>query len=157
MKRSSTSSRTVTTVLNGIRRLDRGLRVAARQVERDTGLSAAQLFVLEQLRIEAPLSVNELAERTVTDRSSVSVVVDRLAEARLVRRTPDPADRRRAQVRLTPKGRAILARAPLPPTHLLIDAVRRMPSDSVRRLGRLLGRLNRELGFEEARMLFEER
>lgn len=157
MTRARGEHRAVSAVLDGVRRLERGLRVAARRVERETGLSAAQLFVLEQLRREEPLSLNELARRTFTDRSSVSAVVERLERAKLVTRAPAPGDRRRAEVRISVQGRRILARAPLPPTHLLVDAVEQLPKATATQLGRLLGRLNRKLGFEEASMLFEDR
>lgn len=143
-------------VLNGVRRLDRGLRLAAREVERATGMSAAQLFVLAQLAVEPAASIGQLAGRTLTDRSSVSVIVDRLAAARLVSRAPSPNDRRRAEVRITRAGRAVLDRAPTPPGDLLIEALQRLPAGHVKRLGELLQALNAELGFEEAGMLFEE-
>ncbi|MEX2154254.1 MAG: MarR family transcriptional regulator [Gemmatimonadaceae bacterium] len=149
--------RDVGVVLQGVRRLDRGLRLAARKVERQTGLSAAQLFVLDQLSVQHPLSLNELAERTLTDRSSVSGVVDRLEDAGLVSRRSAEHDRRRAEIRITGDGRAVLNRAPPPPTQLLLDALRRLPRSSVERLGRTLAQLNVELGFHETDMLFEDR
>lgn len=143
-------------VLNGVRRLDRGLRLAAREVERVTGMSAAQLFVLAQLAVEPAASIGELATRTFTDRSSVSVIVDRLAAARLVSRVTSPGDRRRSEVRITRAGRAVLGRAPTPPGDLLLEALYRMPAADVKRFGRLLESLNAELGFKDAGMLFEE-
>ncbi|MEO5568487.1 MAG: MarR family transcriptional regulator [Gemmatimonadaceae bacterium] len=147
----------ISVVLQGVRQLDRGLRLAARTVERKTGLSAAQLFVLEQLSVREPLSLSELAERTLTDRSSVSAVVDRLEAAGFLNRRIAVDDRRRAEVRITARGRAILHRAPTPPTHLLLDALRRLPRESVEQLGHTLAELNAELGFAEATMLFEDR
>jgi len=52
------------------------LRVSSRAAERDVGLSAAQLFVLDRLAgADQALCVNELAQRTLTHQSSVSVVV----------------------------------------------------------------------------------
>src|ERR671938_1731164 len=66
--------------LDAIRRLVRGLRLAARASEREAGLSAAQLFVLQQLAESPAESINELAARTLTHQSSVSVVVRRLVE-----------------------------------------------------------------------------
>ena len=141
-------------VVNGIRRLDRGLRVAAREVQRTTGLSAAQLFVLEQLQRAPGASLNELAAMTLTDRSSVSAVVDRLVATRLASRGTAAGDRRRAEIRMTAKGRAILARAPRAPTDLLLAALRRLSRASVRRLGVTLAELNAVLGFREAEMLF---
>jgi DNA-binding MarR family transcriptional regulator len=142
--------------LNGVRRLDRGLRLAARNVERTTGMSAAQLFVLEQLAREPAASIGQLAERTMTDRSSVSVIVDRLSAARLVSRVTSAGDRRRAEVRITAKGRSALERAPTPPTDLLIDALTRMSRLQVRKLADGLRTLNGQLGFEDAGMLFED-
>ena len=153
-KRSSSSA--TTDVVNGVRRLDRGLRLAAREVERVTGMSAAQLFVLEQLALEPATSIGHLASRTHTDRSSVSVIVDRLVAAKLVTRIQSSGDRRRAEVRITGAGRAVLDRAPTPPGELLIAGLKRMTPADVRRLGALLRTFNRILGFEEAPMLFED-
>jgi DNA-binding MarR family transcriptional regulator len=150
------SARDIENVLQGVRRLDRGLRLAARAVERETGLSAAQLFALEQLDLQEPLSLNELAARTLTDRSSVSGVVDRLEAAGLVSRRQAANDRRRAEIRMTRRGEGVLKRAPTAPTQLLLDALRRLPSTSVRRLDQTLGELNSTLGFASPEMLFED-
>lgn len=148
------NSRSVVDVLNGIRRLDRGLRVAAREVQRVTGLSAAQLFVLEQLLKVPGASLNELATLTLTDRSSVSVVVDRLVAAGLASRRLSREDRRRAEVHITAPGRKILDRAPPVPTDLLLAALRKLSSSRRRSLGVALGELNERLGFRDAQMLF---
>src|SRR5213595_876038 len=62
-------------VLDAVRRIVRWLRVSSRAAERDVGLSAAQLFVLSRLNDEAAMSLNDLAQRTLTHQSSASVVV----------------------------------------------------------------------------------
>jgi DNA-binding MarR family transcriptional regulator len=143
-------------VLNGIRRLDRGLRLAAREVQAATGLSAAQLFVLEHLTDSPAASLSDLAARTMTDRSSVSVVVDRLVAGRLASRVASREDRRRAEVRITAAGRAILDRAPPAPTDVLLTGLRGLSAASVRRLGTTLAELNAILGFREAHLLFSD-
>jgi len=143
-------------VLAGVRRLERGLRLAATAAERSTGLTAAQLFVLEQLARAESSSIAELAARTHTDRSSVSVVVDRLAAAGLVKRSPSLHDRRRTETQITARGRAVLAKAPLSPTTGLVRAVARLPATKVRQLAAGLAALNDELGYTEEVMLFEE-
>src|SRR5881296_2175368 len=61
-------------ILDSIRRLVRLLRLADRAAQNELGLSGAQLFVLQELGKTPSLSLNELAERTRTDQSSVSVV-----------------------------------------------------------------------------------
>src|SRR5690348_2220438 len=66
----------IATSVDAFRRVLREIRVMARKGELSTGLSAAQTFVLSVL-IERPgASLNELAESTLTDRSSVAAVVD---------------------------------------------------------------------------------
>jgi DNA-binding MarR family transcriptional regulator len=148
----------IITVVNGIRRLERGLRLAARHIETATRLSAAQLFVLEQLALAPAESLGSLAERTFTDRSSVSAVVDRLVALRLVSRQSSPRDRRRHRLRITAAGRRVLAAAPSPPAAQLIAALNRLRPAELSGLARGLARLNELLGLsaQPARMLFED-
>jgi DNA-binding MarR family transcriptional regulator len=143
--------------LAGVRRLERGLRLAARQVERATGLSAAQLFVLEHLDRAAGLSLSELARETFTDRSSVSAVVDRLTDAGLARRTVDQDDKRRAMVRITARGRDVLARAPAAPTDQLLSGLTKLSRGRLAALGDALAALNDALGFATSELLFQTR
>ena len=119
-------------------------------------MSAAQLFVLEQLAAAPAVSIGHLASRTLTDRSSVSVIVDRLVAARLVTRVKSSGDRRRAEVRITRAGRTVLQHAPTPPAQMLVAALKRMSASDVRKLGAVLSTLNQVLGFQDAPMLFED-
>src|SRR3954449_11206732 len=73
-------------VMDAIRRIVRVLRVSSRAAEKQGGLSGAQLFVLHKLADAPALSLNELADRTRTHQSSVSVVVQRLVDRELVAR-----------------------------------------------------------------------
>lgn len=54
------------------------------------------------------VSVGELAEQLRIAHHSAVGLVDRMEKLRLVRRTPEPEDRRRVRVALAPKGRGIL-------------------------------------------------
>src|SRR5256885_9415730 len=81
--------------LDAIRQIVRVLRLSATRAERDSGLSGAQLFVLQKLGDGQAISVNELALRTHTHQSSVSVVIQRLARRRLVRRLRSATEARR--------------------------------------------------------------
>ncbi|HEX2656684.1 MAG TPA: MarR family winged helix-turn-helix transcriptional regulator [Polyangia bacterium] len=110
-------------VLDGIRHIVRTLREASRAAERAVGLSAAQLFVMQRLASAGSLSVNELAERTLTHQSSVSVVVAKLAQRGLVERQRAASDARRLEVTLTAAGRAALSRAPAATQDRLIAAL----------------------------------
>jgi DNA-binding MarR family transcriptional regulator len=110
-------------VLDAVRHIVRTLREASRGAERTVGVSAAQLFVLHRLAGARALSVNELAARTVTHQSSVSVVVTKLEAQGLVSRVRAADDARRVDVSLTAAGRAVLARAPAAAQDRLIAAL----------------------------------
>jgi len=145
--------------LDAIRRIVRWLRVASRATERAVGVSAAQMFVLSRLASaeRAPLSLNELAERTLTHQSSVSVVVTRLVQAGFVRRSQSARDGRRQELRLTSRGIALLHRAPDTAQDRLIRALCKMSRVNRKKLANLLSEFVRLAGIEEpAEMFFED-
>jgi DNA-binding MarR family transcriptional regulator len=148
----------VTSILDSFRRIIRTLRVASRATEKEFGLSAAQLFVLHALADAPALSLNEVAERTRTHQSSVSVVVQRLVERGLVARDPVPGDARRMALSLTPAARQLIVDAPDAPSERLISALERTTPTARTRLATTLARLVAELGADEGpvTMLFEE-
>jgi DNA-binding MarR family transcriptional regulator len=148
----------VRSILDSIRRIVRALRVASRAAEKEVGLTGAQLFVLHHLAEAPALSLNDLAERTKTHQSSVSVVVQRLVDRGLVARERSGSDARRVELTLTTQARALLRKSPGAAQDRLIDAVERMPPTSRRRLAGLLDGLVRDIGADEGAvpMLFEE-
>lgn len=145
-------------VLDALRRMVRFLRLADRHAEARHGLSAAQLFVLRSLEGSGVRSLGELAERTLTDQSSVSIVVTRLVARGLVARRPARDDRRRTELLLTPRGRAALARAPDVAQLKIVDAVTAMPAAARRRSIDALESLVRAVGADRVapRMLFTD-
>lgn len=149
--------RSTRAVLDGIRHIVRSLREASRAAERSFGISAAQLFVLQRLAGGAALSVNELAARTHTHQSSVSVVVGKLARQGLVTRARASADGRRLEVSLTDAGRAVLTQAPAAAQDRLIAALALMGRATRKRLAGDLGVLVEALGAAKAHppMFFE--
>jgi DNA-binding MarR family transcriptional regulator len=128
-------------VLDAIRRIVRALRESSRATERSVGIGAAQLFVLQRLAAAPGLSLNELAARTFTHQSSVSVVVSRLVERGLVTRMRGGEDGRRVSIAATPAGRALLARAPAAAQERLLAGLALMGPRSRRELADRLGHL----------------
>ena len=128
-------------VLDAIRRIVRALRESSRATERSVGIGAAQLFVLQRLAAAPGLSLNELAARTFTHQSSVSVVVSRLVDRGLLTRTRGGDDGRRIAISATPAGRALLARAPAAAQERLLAGLALMGARPRRELADLLGRL----------------
>jgi len=143
--------------LASLRRLVRYLRLAAGRAER-SGVSAAQLFVLHQLAAAPASSLAELASRTLTDASSVSTVVARLVDKKLVTRRPSNGDRRRVELALTASGRALVTHTPALAQTRIVDAIVAMPAGARRGLVDSLERLLADIGADvlPARMLFED-
>jgi DNA-binding MarR family transcriptional regulator len=71
-----------------------------------TGLSLAKLGALRHLaEANQPLPLGQLAERIACVKSNVTQLVDRLETDHLVRRVPDPSDRRSVRAEITDQGR----------------------------------------------------
>ena len=145
-------------ILDSIRHLVQLLRLSDRTAERAVGLSGAQLFVLAELGRAPALSLNELAERTRTDPSSVSVVAARLVGQGLVTRERSLEDGRRVQISLTRSGRAALRKAPPVAQQKLLGALDSLSPADRRRLSELFGRVVALMGIEQgaAPMFFED-
>jgi DNA-binding MarR family transcriptional regulator len=154
---SNTSSAHTREVLDAIRRIVQDLRESSRDAEKRAGLSGAQLFVLQTLAEAPGLSLNELAERTRTHQSSVSAVVTRLTRDRLVERGTAASDARRAEIRLSPRGRGRLRTAPRAAQERLVAAVDALPPIERARLASTLGRMVEGMGLAKRRaaMLFD--
>ena len=133
-----TSSDDTARAMNAIRSIVRALRLNTRSIEGKLGISLAQLFVLQQLSDKPAESLNELAERTATHQSSVSVVVRRLVDRGLVTRLASTADRRRVQIALTSAGEAMLRGAPPTVQSDLIHGMSRMTTQQRGTLSELL-------------------
>jgi len=145
-------------ILDSIRRLVRLLRLTDRAAQSELGISGAQLFVLHELAKTPAVSLSELAERTRTDQSSVSVVVSRLVEGGYLMRERDGRDARRLVLTLTKSGRAVAEKAPSVAQEKIIETLERMQPSERRRFADTFSHIIEELG--EARgvapMMFED-
>jgi DNA-binding MarR family transcriptional regulator len=98
-------------------RLFRIVHLADRELAKGTaahGLQPGWFDLLAALRRAGPpyeLNPTDLMDATMLSSGGITKRLDRLAEAGLVERRPDPDDRRGTLVRLTRKGRAAINRA----------------------------------------------
>ena len=136
--RTASSDRDLTAGLAALNALVDALRVGSRGIERRLGISGAQLFVLQKLA--------EGLARTFTHQSSVSVVVTRLVARGLVARTAYPDDARRVTLALTPRGRALLRKAPQTLQSRVLASLERLSRSERKALVEGLERLVREAG-----------
>jgi DNA-binding MarR family transcriptional regulator len=145
---SHTSSSDIRLVLDSFRRIVHVLRLFDREAQKRLGLSGAQVFILEKLREADGISINELADRTHTHQSSVSVVAQKLVSLKLVERTASPTDGRRVELFLTKKGKRLLASAPPAAQSRLISAIGALSKPSRGLLGDLLLELIENTGID---------
>jgi DNA-binding MarR family transcriptional regulator len=71
------------------------------------GLSVSQAYALSALARRGPLAMGALAADLGLSVSTLTRTVDALVARSLVRRIPDPEDRRVLRVELTPRGRKL--------------------------------------------------
>lgn len=77
---------------------------------REEDLSPQQFWTMVVIARNDGLSLRELAARRRMDEPTACRVVNSLVRRRLVRRSPDAADRRRSRLVLTPSGAEMAAR-----------------------------------------------
>ena len=83
--------------------------LAARRVrDKRALLPPATLAFLSHLAAAGPMTLSELAKHLDRAPSTLSEMVDHLEHKNILRREPDPADKRRALIWLTREGRARL-------------------------------------------------
>jgi len=145
-------------ILDAIRRMVRLLRLSDRAAQAELGLSSAQLFVLHEVSKTPEVSLKDLAERTRTDQSSVSVVVARLCDAGLLARERASDDARRLVITPTRAGRAAMKKAPRVAQQELVEILDEMPAKELKRFADTLAAIVNRLDKNEepAPMFFEE-
>jgi DNA-binding MarR family transcriptional regulator len=151
-------SNRIANALQAVRSLVQALSQSSGAVERKTGITNAQLFLLQQIQKERNPTVNDLATLAMTSQSTVSIVLSRLERRGLVVRERSLTDARSVVLRLTAPGKRLLRRAPRPATSEVLRALSRLSSVELRAVSRGLGALDRELGLtvKPPSMLFED-
>jgi DNA-binding MarR family transcriptional regulator len=93
--------------------LHRAVRAAAQVYDaefRNLGLRSTQVFLLNSIEIRQPVTLGQLAEATVLDRTTLSRNLKPLLNAGLIQVKPGQ-DRRVREISLTPEGRKRLHQA----------------------------------------------
>lgn len=97
-----------------LREIARHLDVRSHELEREVGLSSAQLNVLWVLSESGPAPIGKIARAVGVSNATLSATADRLEEHGLLTRSRSSVDKRRVLIELTEEGRSILKRRPLP-------------------------------------------
>lgn len=75
---------------------------------KESGLTVAQFAVLEALYNKGDLRIQELIEKILTTSGNITVVIKNLEKDDLVKKIPDPSDKRAVIISITNKGKEII-------------------------------------------------
>jgi DNA-binding MarR family transcriptional regulator len=95
----------------------RGLRA-------DHGISGSKLAILGWLfRAGTPMTASDLARLERLQPQSLTRIIAELDEQGLIRRTPDPSDRRQILIEISPKGQELLVIDAYRQNHWLVEVM----------------------------------
>jgi DNA-binding MarR family transcriptional regulator len=134
-------------IFDAINELARRLHQFESRTLRESGLTPTQFFVLSQLAIEDGRPLSELAELCSCARPTMTGIADTLERKDLIRRNPNPSDRRGALISLTDKGRALHASTTSLNEMFGSCCCELLPAGEMSELGLLLARLGEALPF----------
>lgn len=110
-------------VLRQFRIVIRSIKRHYQWVEKRCGVSGAQLWAMERVAASPGMSPSDLAAQLAIHPSTASNLLARLEELGMVRRSRRSPDQRRVQLAITPRGAAVLRKAPRPLKGVLQQAL----------------------------------
>jgi DNA-binding MarR family transcriptional regulator len=121
-------------VLQRFRVLIRTAQRHSQWIERQSGITGAQLWALQELLDKPGLRVGELANLMALHQSTASNMIDKLESTGFVRKERTTVDQRVVRLYLTDSGADLLGNAPSPARGVLPEALRLLPPDELVRL-----------------------
>jgi len=118
-------------VLKNLRIIFRSVQTYSRWVEKKSGVSSAQLWMLWELFNEPGLTVSKLANALSIHQSTCSNMLDKLQQKELVKRDRNSNDQRLVRLFLTRKGLELLEKAPRPAQGALADVLLSLPDNTL--------------------------
>lgn len=114
-------------VLRKFRLIFRSVKKHFRWVEERCGVSGAQLWLMWEVHERPRSRVSDIAQALSIHQSTVSNMLDKLERRALIVRRRSRSDQREVQLRLTARGRAVVALAPGPARGVLTEALSTVP------------------------------
>jgi DNA-binding MarR family transcriptional regulator len=102
-----------------------------RQARQASPLSLSTLGALSRLESDGPLRVTELAVREGLTQPGMTTLLNRLEDAGLASREPDPSDGRALRISITDGGRNAIAEYRSARQRLILDRLDQLDADDV--------------------------
>jgi DNA-binding MarR family transcriptional regulator len=114
-----------------MREVARSIEALAMWLRRQTSsqVSSSTVTTLDSLAGDGPLRISELADREAISQPGMTTLVNRLEGAGLAERVSDPTDGRATLVRITDRGRQLLADRGATRTAALLGEFERLDAD----------------------------
>ncbi len=132
-------------LLSSLRRITHAMDVYSRKVARECDLTVPQLVCLRMLAQHGPMLPSRLCREIALSQATVTGIIDRLAERKLVARRRSTTDKRCVTIRLTPAGQRAAETAPDTVAPELVAGLERLPDaeratllESLRRVAEVL-------------------
>jgi DNA-binding MarR family transcriptional regulator len=105
-------------------------------VEKEIGVTGAQLWIMQELGDAAALRVGEIAERLAIHQTTASNLLNALEKRGYIVKNRSSADQRVVTLSLSAAGRKVLGQAPAPARGLLVEALQKLEKKQLTQLDR---------------------
>jgi DNA-binding MarR family transcriptional regulator len=123
--------------LEALKKLRIVIRAAQRHsawIEKQCGVSGAQLWIVQELHESPGLRVGEIASKLAIHQTTASNLLRPLEKQGYVVKARDPSDQRAVKLALSEKGAELLVRAPKPARGLLPESLLGMSEERLAQL-----------------------
>ena len=110
-----------------------------------TGLSGAQLWIMQQVYNYNGISNAELAKNLTIHVSTSSLLVNKLIKKNLIEKTRDPKDERKIVLTLSPKGKQLMAKAPKSPEGAIPSTLKKLNIEELEELNTVLTKFAKKM------------
>ncbi len=110
-----------------------------------TGLTGAQLWIMQQVYNFNGISNAELAKNLTIHVSTCSLLVNKLIKKNLIEKTRDPKDERKIVLTLSPKGKQLMAKAPKSPEGAIPSTLKKLNIEELEELNTVLTKFAKKM------------
>jgi len=114
-------------ILRSLRRITRAVDVYSRRLNVEFGLTTPQMLCLDILSKSKDMILKDLAQSINLGESTVNGIIDRLEAKKYVTRTRSEQDRRKVYLVISPEGKNMLKKAPLPLENKVSNSLLQLP------------------------------
>ena len=131
-----------------IRKLMHGAELYTKELNKKYAITSAQLNCLLALHENGPLRPSQIARHMMVNSSTVTGVIDRLEQKKLVSRQRNSPDRRIINIQLTPSGKKLAEVAPPPIQQRVFDRLQELSPKELNQIILSLTKLTKMLDLQ---------